>query len=163
MQVDFSAIDDPETFNSVPEGTYVCRITEVRESLTKEGHPRWAIRLEVSEGELAGRTAAWDGITWSERALPRAKHVLSQLGFDVSGTVDLQPDDLKGLRARVTVLTEPWEDPLTGRRIVRNRVPFSGYEAIDPSSNGDAGDEVEPRGSADRRSSNGVQGTETPF
>ena len=46
-------------------------IEEVRPGATREGSPRWACRLEVAEGEYAGRTAAWDSLVFSERGLPR--------------------------------------------------------------------------------------------
>jgi len=131
MKFDFSTVDDAESFVSIPEGTYLCRIAEVRPGLTREGSPRWGLRLEVREGEYAGRTAAWDGLVFSERGLPRVKQVLGRLGFDVSGTLDLQPDDLVDLQAKVQLLTEERENPLTGKRIVRLRVPYAGYESID--------------------------------
>ena len=83
MQVDFSLVDDVESFISVPEGIYLCRIADVREGVTRDGSPRWGIRLEVAEGEYAGRTAAWDGLPWSERGLPRVKQVLSHCEADL--------------------------------------------------------------------------------
>jgi hypothetical protein len=137
MKLDFSAIDDIESFVTIPEGTYACRIAEVRPGATREGSPRWAFRLEVAEGEYAGRTAAWDSLVFSERGLPRVKQVLACLGFDVRGTVDLEPADLHGLRARVQVLIEEREDPLTGTRRKRLRVPYTGYEG----QNGHGGDD----------------------
>jgi hypothetical protein len=132
MKIDFSSVDDLESYVSVPDGTYACRIAEVREGVTRDGSARWAIRLEVAEGDHAGRTAAWDGLVWSERGLPRVKQVLAALGFDVSGTLELHPQDLNGLRARVQFVTEEREDPLTGRKVTRLRVPYAGYEGIDP-------------------------------
>jgi hypothetical protein len=128
MRVDFSHVEDLESFVSIPEGTYLCRIAEVRDGLTREGATRWAFRLEVAQGDLAGRTAAWDGLTFSERALPRAKQVLARLGFDVHGTLDISPGDLLGLHVRATFVTEEREDPVTGRRVMRLRVPYLGYE-----------------------------------
>jgi len=129
MKLDFSQIDDIESYVSIPEGCYLCRVAEVREGQTREGSPRWGLRLEVAEGDYAGRTAAWDGLVFSERGLPRVKQVLSRLGLDVSGVLDLAPGDLLGLRAQVQFLTEDREDPLTGRHQVRLRVPYAGYAA----------------------------------
>ncbi len=131
MQIDFSEVDDVQSFVSVPEGIYLCRIAEVREGLTREGHPRWSFKLEVAEGEYAGRTAAWDGLSWTPRGLPRAKQVLSLLGFDVTGVVEMQPADLMGLQVRAELIPEEREDPLTGRRVVRLRVPYNGYGAVE--------------------------------
>jgi len=135
MKLDFHDIDDLESYVSIPEGTYLCRVADVRPGSTRDGCPRWALRLEVAEGDYAGRTAAWDGLVFSERGLPRVKQVLSRLGFDVSGTLELEPGDLIDLRARVQFVTEERENPLTGRRSVRLRVPYTGYE----SANGGAG------------------------
>ncbi|NOT31196.1 MAG: hypothetical protein HOP15_12170 [Planctomycetes bacterium] len=136
MKLDFSTIEDSESFISIPEGTYLCRIAEVRESLTRDGSPRWSLRLEVAEGDYAGRTAAWDSLVFSERGLPRVKHVLALLGFDVTGTVELLPGDLVDLRARAQCMIEEYEDRLTGKRQRRLRVPYSGYESANGNGNG---------------------------
>lgn len=136
MKLDFSTIEDSESFISIPEGTYLCRIAEVRENLTRDGSPRWSLRLEVAEGDYAGRTAAWDSLVFSERGLPRVKHVLALLGFDVTGTVELQPGDLVDLRARAQCMIEEYEDRLTGKRQRRLRVPYSGYESANGNGNG---------------------------
>ncbi len=130
MLMDFSGIEDIESFVSVPEGNYVCRVVEVREGTTREGSLRWALRLEVSEGDYAGRTAAWDGLVWSERGLPRVKRVLQRFGFDVSGRLEIASSDLVGRRIGVQLVTEEREDPHTGQRTVRLRVPYLGYEAV---------------------------------
>lgn len=58
----------------------------------------------------------------------RAKHVLSKLGFDVSGVVDLAPQDLEGRCALVRIEFQEHQDPVTGIRAVRPTVPFLGYE-----------------------------------
>ena len=97
-------------------------------ALLCDGSPRWAIRLEVVEGEYAGRTAAWDGLVWSERGLPRVKNVLKRLGFDVTGPLNVDPEDLVGCRITAEYITEEREDPESGRRIVRLRVPYMGYQ-----------------------------------
>jgi hypothetical protein len=136
MKFDFSQIEDTESYVSIPEGTYLCRVADVRDGTTQSGSPRWGLRLDVVDGEYAGRTAAWDGLVFSERGLPRVKHVLAHLGFDVSGPLELQPRDLLDRRVRVQLQIEEYEDRLTGRRHRRLRVPYTGYE----STNGDGGD-----------------------
>jgi hypothetical protein len=127
MDVDFSQIQDLEDYLSVPEGRYPCRIAEVREGVTRDGDVRWTFRLEVREGEFAGRTAAWDGISWSDRGLRRAKFVLRAFGFDTSGRLELEPGDLVGLDAWVEVQAEERQDPASGVRAVRPKVPYLGY------------------------------------
>ena len=36
MKLDFSTIDDFESFVSIPEGTYLCRVAEVRVNSTRD-------------------------------------------------------------------------------------------------------------------------------
>jgi len=128
IHVDFSQVEDVDSYVSIPEGRYLCRVGEVREGETRTGDLRWALRLEVAEGELAGRTAAWDGLVWSAKGLGRVKHVLDALGFDVSGALDLESAQLLGCLAFVEFFVEEWTDPSTHRRTERLAVPFLGYE-----------------------------------
>src|SRR5687768_18547364 len=93
---DFGNVADPESYVSVPAGVYRVRIAEVRVGSTRDGAERWALRLEVAEGEYAGRTAAWDGLVWNDRGLPRVKYVLARLGFDTGGRIALDSEDLRG-------------------------------------------------------------------
>jgi hypothetical protein len=135
MAADFSSVEDVESYASIPEGVYLCRITDVRDGVSRDGSTRWALRLEVVDGDYAGRTAGWDGITWSDKGLRRVKHVLDKLGFDVSGRLEVHRGDLLGRQARVQFTLEEREDPLTGIKQVRLRVPYLGYStAAQPAS-----------------------------
>ena len=60
MQYDFSQLTDATDLRSIPAGVYPVRVREVREGKARDGSARWSLRLEVAEGELAGRHAAWD-------------------------------------------------------------------------------------------------------
>ena len=135
MHFDFSQVDDTDSYVSVPPGVYDCRVAEVRPGRSRDGSERWSMRLEVVTGEYAGRTAAWDALTWSERGVRRVKQVLALFGFDVSGELNLQPADLQGRHIRATVQPEEWEDPITGKRQLNNRVPYMGYDPaeVDPA------------------------------
>lgn len=130
MRFDFSSVDDVETYVFVPEGEHDCRVADVREGTSRDGSVRWSFRLEVIGGDYAGRTAAWDSLTWSERGVYRVKKVLEALGLDVKGELEIESRDLLNLQARVRVIPEEREDPVTGRRQVRMRVPYLGYAPI---------------------------------
>ena len=138
MRFDFSSVDDVESYNNVPEGLHNCRVAEVRDGRARDGSVRWSYRLEVIDGEWVGRTAAWDSLTWSERGIYRVKKVLAALGLDTKGVVEIEPNDLVNMRARVRVEPEEREDPQTGRRQVRMRVPYLGYEAYEAPTDSDA-------------------------
>jgi len=175
MRFDFSNVDDVQSFVSVPAGLYPIRIAEVREGRSRDGSTRWTFRLEVLDGDYAGRTAAWDSLTWSERRIYRVKKVLAALGVDVSGEVEVDSKDLVGLRARVLVQSEEREDPTSGQRQVRMRVPYLGYEPLvdgaHPEITGaedpgvDGWDESEDPGAHESTGKNGQSGRSggTPF
>ena len=139
MHYDFSSVDDDrDEFVLVPEGVYSVRIAEARESRGRDGSEHWGLRLEVIDGDWAGKTASWDWLVWSERGVPRIKRVLRALGLAVDGELSIVPSDLLELRARVQVGVEEREDPHTGRRAVRNRIPYDGYAPFE----GEQGREV---------------------
>ena len=127
---DFGRVDEVQDFKSIPAGEYTVKIDEVRVGVTRDGSERWAMRLVVTDGDYAGRTAAWDGLAWSERGLPRVKFVLSRLGFDVAGRLALEPDDLVGHEAHVRLIEEEQTDATTGRRVVRLKVPYTGWNRV---------------------------------
>jgi len=131
VEVDFSKTDGLEDYVSVPEGRYLCRVAEVRMGWTQAGDERWGFRLEVTDGDYAGKTAAWDGVSWGERGRRRAKHVLGCMGFDVAGRIALESTDLIDRRVMATVISEERVDPNSGNRQIRPRIPFQGYEAVD--------------------------------
>ena len=126
-QWNLGQVDTVHSFASIPPGEYEVRIVDVRPGQAKDKSERWTLRLEVATGDYAGRTAAWDSLTWSERGVVRVKHVLAALGYDVDGVVDVQPQDLLGRGARVQVITEEFESPATGQRVERMAVPFRGW------------------------------------
>ncbi|MFM7280225.1 MAG: hypothetical protein ACKO32_00420 [Planctomycetia bacterium] len=134
MRFDFSSIPDLDSYITVPEGKHRCRIADVREGNSRDGSTRWNYRLEVVGGEFAGRTAAWDSLTWSERGIFRVKKVLEALGVDVRGVLEIEPADLISRQALVQIVPEEREDPASGRRTVRMRVPYLGYEPLPPGS-----------------------------
>lgn len=130
MFKDFSSVGDQESYASVPEGSYHCTIADVRSGFSRGGSERWSFRLEVCDGHHAGRTASWDSITWSDRGIYRVKHVLNALGFDTSGRLDVEIEELLGRHANIEVRLGEWEDPATGRRTERMNVPYLGYSIM---------------------------------
>ncbi len=134
MRQNFADIDDTHSLVSIPAGQYPCILVDARLHVARDGSPRWGVHWKVLSGVLAGKTAAWDNLTWSERGLPRVKQVLDILGFDVSGVLDLEPADLVGRKALVRVMQESYEDELTGQTIERLTVPYNGYDPLPESA-----------------------------
>ena len=133
MQIDFDANDPVSDFVTVPQGTYLCRIGEVRVSQTRGGDERWSLRLLVAEGQHVGKQAAWDSLVFSTRGRSRARLVLQALGLPSQGKVELAPADLEGRQALVAVRPSEYESP-SGQVVRRNEVPYDGYREADPDA-----------------------------
>ncbi|MEZ5966171.1 MAG: hypothetical protein R3F56_20205 [Planctomycetota bacterium] len=129
MELEFSDSDAVTDFTSVPPGTYLCEVSDVRPGVTRHGEERWSFRLTVREGEFAGRQAAWDSLTFGERALPRVRRVFAALGLPSEGRVRVEAKDLEGRRAFVDVRPTEYRNAL-GEVVRRNEVPYSGYRPL---------------------------------
>ncbi len=139
MRVDLSTVPDTEDVLTVPEGVYDVKIIDVRDGHTRDGSDRWSMRLEVLDGEYAGKHAGWDSLNWSERGKPRVKRVLAVLGFEVDGELNLEPADLEGRRGRVAVVIEEFENAagVIQRRLT---VPYDGWAPYGGADNDVDGD-----------------------
>lgn len=132
MEIDFDASDHVSDFVTVPPGTYLCRIAEVRPGSTRAGDERWSMRLVVAEGQHVGKQAAWDSLVFSSRGRARARMVLQALGLPASGKVQIEPGDLEGRTALVEVRPAEYQGP-SGDVVRRNEVPYDGFRAVPPA------------------------------
>ena len=129
MNLDFDDREQVTDYISVPAGTYLCRITDVRERLTRNSDALWALKLVVAEGEFTGRDAAWDNLVFSSRGLNRVKTVFAALGLPSDGKIQVDPMDLTGREVLVTVRPAEYLSA-EGSMIRRNEVPYDGYQAV---------------------------------
>lgn len=164
MQIDFDDADRVSDFITIPAGTYLCRVAEVRPGTTRAGDERWSLRLVVAEGQHIGKQAAWDSLVFSARGRARARIVLQALGLPASGKVSIEPGDLEGRLALVEVRPAEYQSP-AGEVVRRNEVPYDGFRPAEtrPAA---TGTEVAtpPRGAARRRPQPGADDAQdVPF
>jgi hypothetical protein len=129
MEFDFDATDRVSDFITIPAGTYVCRVAEIRPGTTRAGDERWSLRLVVAEGQHVGKQAAWDSLVFSTRGRGRARMVLQALGLPASGKVQIQPSDLEGRSALVEIRPAEYQSP-SGEVVRRNEVPYDGFRGL---------------------------------
>ena len=145
-KIDFSKIEDAHDFTPLPDGKYLCKVSEIEESSTQNGDEMWKLRFEVLEDEYAGRLI-FDNLVFSEAAMKRVKLICSRLGIDTSGETELTPETLKDRKCYISVITEEYEDN-EGNPKKRNVVPFAGYERIkgdsEPEKPGESSEEKLP-------------------
>ncbi len=158
MEIDFDAQDAISDFISVPAGTYLCRIAEVRTGSTRAGDERWSIRLVVSEGMHVGKQASWDSLVFSVRGRTRARLMLQAFGLPSKGKVQLQPADLEGCTALVEVRPSEYQAP-SGQIVRRNEVPYDGYRSAVDGADSSRG-ATEDGASGNGASGNGASGNE---
>lgn len=128
MELNFDEIESIGEYTPVPEGTYRCRVADVKEAQTSRGYPMWRLRLEIEEGEHAGR-AIFDRLVFSPAALRRVKRVCQCLGLDTTGRQDLTPDMLVGRLCQVHAVVEDYIDQ-DGEARSSNTIPFDGYAPV---------------------------------
>lgn len=134
MEFDFDAKDHQKDYVTVPAGTYVCRVAEVRPGSTRAGDERWSLCLVVAEGQHVGKQAAWDSLVFSPRGRTRARMVLQALGLPASGKIQIEPADLEGRSALVEVRPAEYQAP-SGEVVRRNEVPYDGFRRL-PEADG---------------------------
>jgi len=166
MEIDFDASDQVSDYVTIPAGTYLCRVAEVRPGATRAGDERWSMRLVVAEGQHTGKQAAWDSLVFSARGRARARMVLAALGLPASGKVKIEPGDLEGRTALVDIRPAEYQSP-AGATVRRNEVPYDGYRAVPPAdearlASNDAQDRGRPRRAA-RPPLDPVRDDEIPF
>ncbi|MEM6673356.1 MAG: hypothetical protein AAF726_10975 [Planctomycetota bacterium] len=116
-------IDD---FVVVEDGEYGMRVAEVRESTNPE-RTSWMLRLELLDGERAGRTAATDWLNFTTKGMHRVRIVLGALGFDVSEPLEVEAHELVGRTASVRLATAESVRESDGRLQRRSRVTYDGW------------------------------------
>ena len=162
MEIDFDAKDRRSDYVTVPPGTYVCRITEIRPGSTRAGDERWSLRLVVAEGQHVGKQAAWDSLVFSTRGRARARMVLQALGLPASGKVQIEPADLEGRAALVEIRPAEYQTP-SGEVVRRNEVPYDGFRALRDRDDGVASTPVPARRSGRPDADTPVEPGDIPF
>ena len=150
MEIDFDANEATADFVTVPAGTYLCRVAEVRPGTTRAGDERWSLRLVVAEGQHVGKQAAWDSLVFSTRGRARVRLVMKALGLPATGKVQIEPADLQDRSALVEVRPAEYQNA-GGELVRRNEVPYDGYRAVADS------------GSRDRSGGGNVDTDDIPF
>ena len=129
MEIDFDATDSSTDYVTIPAGSYVCRIAEIRPGTTRAGDERWSLKLVVAEGQHVGKQAAWDSLVFSARGRARVRLVMQALGLPAAGKVHIEPGDLQDRTALVEVRPAEYQSA-AGVMIRRNEVPYEGYRAM---------------------------------
>ena len=137
MRIEMDEGGDVDDFVAVEEGDYRVRVGGVLEKRRPESGVAWMLRMELVDGERAGRTAVTDWLNFNPRGMRRVRMVLAALGFDVSESLEVEPTDLVGRQAMVRVTVQESQHAVTLRVQRRNRVPYDGWSPVggdEPSS-----------------------------
>jgi len=134
MRIEPSEDGGVDDFVIVEDGSYRMKVAGVSEHRSADGRVSWMVRMELVDGDLAGRTAVTDWLNFDERGMHRVRLVLGALGFDVSETLEVEPSQLYGRRAFVRVMTQESQRPADGRTQRRSRVTYDGWSPVEPAA-----------------------------
>jgi hypothetical protein len=131
-RVNFRAIPDSQSFDPLPDGIYEIEIENCTESMDKNGDARFKMELIVVSGKARGRKL-FDSISFHDDpehvGMRRMKLVVSRLGFLIESADSIEPTDLIGRKAYVTVSgVKEWIDK-DGIKKFTNKIPFDGYRS----------------------------------
>lgn len=143
MKLDFTNVEGQQTFEPIPGGKYIVEVTDYRESTASDGAKNpgaatvsWQLTVESlvngdthltnregKEIKVEGRTV-WENMTLVENSFWRLKAFLEACGFDVSGEIDFNPDEVVGSRLVAKVAIQKGrKNPETGEEYdPRNQV-----------------------------------------
>jgi hypothetical protein len=113
IKIDFTDVEGQQTFEPIPSGKYLVEVTDYREGTASEnaknpGAPTISWELTVqstlngdetvvgSDGKdlkVEGRKV-WENMTIVPASFWRLKALLAACGFDVSGEIDFEPEEV---------------------------------------------------------------------
>lgn len=150
MKIDFTGVEGQQTFDPIPAGKYIVEVTDYRQSTASEaaknpGAPTisWELTVESAVGgdtvltdrsgkdiKVEGRKV-WENMTIVANSFWRLKAFLEACGFDVSGEIDFDPDEVVNTQLVVKVgIQKGRKDPKTGEEYdPRNTV--KSFHALD--------------------------------
>ena len=106
MEIDFSTVSDEQVvYELLPEGLTLLKVVDCKKDTTKNGNEMWIFTYENKEG-----SKVWDRLIFTPNTLNRVKKTFSNLGLDVSGKFDYQPEDTIGLYTNAYVIIEDYTD-----------------------------------------------------
>ena len=123
--VDFNDVED-SGFEALPRGVYPVVIQECEFSFSQaKGTPMWTLRLEVEDGDYAGRVL-FTHMVMAGKGLPITKKYLSRLAPQLlEAPFDAQDEDviesMIGLRCRAKVVVRKYDGE--DRNNVRDLIP----------------------------------------
>ncbi len=127
MRVDFRGVQESSGgFEPLPPGEYLCRVRGAEEKTNY-----LQIEFEVLDEAFAGRKVV-DRLFPTEKALPRLKMALSALGVAVDGLVEIEPRDLIGRQAYLSLEADSYTDR-NGVFRRTNKVAYEGYRSFEPA------------------------------
>ena len=113
LMVDFDEVDDV-SFEVLPKAMYDVVIADCEFTYSQSsGNPMWTLKLEVSDGEFAGRFL-WSHLVFKGKGLPMTKRTLSRIAPELlNGAFNPEDQELisnmlgKELKAKVDI--RKWE------------------------------------------------------
>jgi len=113
IMIDFSQAGDGNQgdYGVLPEGDYNTVIYEIKTKTSQAGNPMLEFTFQIPEGEPNAGRRFWANYSLLPNAVWKLKQTLVGLGYSaekLAGQFDLDPEELKGTPAIVTITKGQW-------------------------------------------------------
>ena len=112
INLDFSNVAKRE---AIPEGVYESVIATAEEKMSKNGKPMLTVGFDITTDNQSNDVRIWENYVLQENTLWKLSELLNVLGYDVSGALDFDPNDLIGSAVRVKVVQEDYNGNAVNR------------------------------------------------
>ena len=117
MMIDFTTISDEQVvYELLPEGQTLLKVVDCKKDTTKNGNEVWNFTYENKEG-----SKVWDNLIFTPNTLNRVKKCFSNLGLNVNGKFEYEPEDTIGLYTNAYVVIEEYTNK-NGERKQKNSI-----------------------------------------
>jgi hypothetical protein len=114
----------------VSDGSYICKITKITETINKNDECMWFVSFKIDEGEFSGEYLK-DSFTFNEKWGWRLKLLLHRAGIETpSGEFEYKPEVLTDRYVLVTIKGKKKEQDGT----MSPAIAINGYDSIDDGS-----------------------------
>lgn len=124
LMVDFDNVED-SAYEALPKGRYGMVVEECEFTYSQAGNPMWTMKLEVEEGEYAGRKL-FSHMVMAGKGMPITKKQLARIAPHLlEGPFDPEDEEIieqmVGLRVVAQVTTKKYEGEWTNN--IKNLYP----------------------------------------
>lgn len=106
--LDFTSVPKREV---LPEGMYVVTVKKVEEKVSSKGSDMWLVSFEEAES----KNYLFENYVLQANCMWKLQELLGAIGYDVDGTLDVEPSELVGAVLNAKVIQDTYDGNIVNR------------------------------------------------